>query len=76
MQGVAVVSICPVFSQLYRKFQRAIGFARCVSRHHSNLTLNDDGSVSLSDNYSKFGTLLLMRKPYPISIKSKETTYV
>lgn len=28
-----------------------------VSRHHSNLILTDDGSVALTDNYSKFGTL-------------------
>ena len=46
-----------------------------VSRHHSNLTLNLDGSISLSDNYSKFGTLLLLRKPYAIK-PSKEATYV
>ena len=38
-----------------------------VSRHHSTLTLNEtDGSVSVSDNFSKFGTLKLMRKPLTI----------
>ena len=37
-----------------------------VSRHHSNLTLNVDGSVSVSDNYSKFGTLKLVRKPIQV----------
>ena len=37
-----------------------------VSRHHSNLTLNIDGSVSVSDNYSKFGTLKLVRKPIQV----------
>ena len=47
-----------------------------VSRHHSNLTLNLDGSVSLSDNYSKFGTLLLLRKPYAIKPTTKEATYI
>ena len=47
-----------------------------VSRHHSNLTLNLDGSVSLSDNYSKFGTLLLLRKPYAIKPTQKEATYI
>jgi hypothetical protein len=31
-----------------------------VSRHHSSLKLCRDGSVSLNDNQSKFGTLLLL----------------
>ena len=34
-----------------------------VSRHHSSLTLNDDGTISLTDNFSKFGTLKLVRQP-------------
>ena len=37
-----------------------------VSRHHSNITLLDDGTVSLTDNYSKFGTLKLLREPLMI----------
>ena len=37
-----------------------------VSRHHSNITLNDDGTVSLTDNYSKFGTLKLIQEPIEI----------
>lgn len=37
-----------------------------VSRHHSNLTLTEDGTVSLTDNYSKFGTLKLIREPLAI----------
>ena len=37
-----------------------------VSRHHSNLTLTEDGSVALTDNYSKFGTLKLLRAPIAI----------
>lgn len=34
-----------------------------VSRHHSTLILNDDGTVSVTDNFSKFGTLKLLRQP-------------
>ena len=45
-----------------------------VSRHHSNLTLNSDGSISLSDNNSRLGTLLLLRNPLPID--KKEATYI
>ena len=37
-----------------------------VSRHHSNLTLTEDGTVALTDNYSKFGTLKLLRAPIAI----------
>ena len=37
-----------------------------VSRHHSNLTLNPDGTVSLTDNFSKFGTLKLVKKPIAV----------
>ena len=37
-----------------------------VSRHHSNLTLCDDGTISLTDNCSKFGTLKLLKKPLAI----------
>ena len=32
-----------------------------VSRHHSNLILTADGTVAVTDNYSKFGTLKLLR---------------
>lgn len=39
-----------------------------VSRHHSNLILNMDGTVSLTDNYSKFGTLKLLRQPLAIPV--------
>ena len=42
-----------------------------VSRHHSNITLNSDGTVSLTDNYSKFGTLKQLREP--IEIPSSKT---
>ena len=31
-----------------------------VSRHHTDLCLNYDGTVSVIDNYSKFGTLKLL----------------
>ncbi len=37
-----------------------------VSRHHSTLSMNVDGTVSVSDNYSKFGTLKLIRKPIQV----------
>ena len=40
-----------------------------VSRHHSTLILNTDGTVSVTDNYSKFGTLKLLRKPIAVSCK-------
>lgn len=46
-----------------------------VSRHHSTFKLCRDGSVSLNDNYSKFGTLLLLNKPLAI-IPSAEGTYI
>lgn len=46
-----------------------------VSRHHSNLRLCRDGSVSLNDNYSKFGTLLLLNKPLAV-VPSLEGTYI
>jgi pSer/pThr/pTyr-binding forkhead associated (FHA) protein len=46
-----------------------------VSRHHSTFKLNWDGSVTLNDNYSKFGTLLLLNKPLVI-MPSKEGTYI
>ena len=32
-----------------------------VSRHHSNLILTNSGKVVVTDNYSKFGTLKLVR---------------
>ena len=50
-----------------------------VSRHHSNLTLNDDGTVSLTDNYSKFGTLKLLKEPLMIPCNKTgidETVYI
>ena len=46
-----------------------------VSRHHSSLRLCKDGTVSLNDNYSKFGTLLLLSRPLAI-IPSNEGTYI
>ena len=50
-----------------------------VSRHHSNLTLTHDGTVALTDNYSKFGTLKLIREPLAIPNYNSgidETIYV
>ena len=40
-----------------------------VSRHHSTLTLNEDGTVALTDNFSKFGTLKLIMQPLMIPCK-------
>lgn len=42
-----------------------------VSRHHGDISLNYDGTVSLIDNYSKFGTLKLLNKPLAVPIKQK-----
>ena len=42
-----------------------------VSRHHSNLTLNPDGTVVLTDNFSKFGTLKLIKKPIAVPCAQK-----
>lgn len=39
-----------------------------VSRHHSDICLNRDGSVSLIDNNSKFGTLKLLQEPLAVPI--------
>ena len=50
-----------------------------VSRHHSNLILTDDGTVALTDNYSKFGTLKLLRQPIMIPCYKKgidEAVYI
>ena len=50
-----------------------------VSRHHSNLTLCPDGSVALTDNFSKFGTLKLLRHPIAVPVNKTgidETIYI
>jgi len=50
-----------------------------VSRHHSNLILLDDGSIRLTDNFSKFGTLKLVRQPLKVvcnKSKAKEPIYL
>jgi hypothetical protein len=41
-----------------------------VSRFHSALTLCKDGSVALTDNLSKFGTLLLVDNPLKCDAKT------
>lgn len=38
-----------------------------VSRFHSNLYLCDDGTLSIVDNFSKFGTLKLIQEPLEVS---------
>ena len=50
-----------------------------VSRHHSNITLIDDGTVVLTDNYSKFGTLKLIKQPIAVPVNKTgmdETIYI
>jgi len=50
-----------------------------VSRHHSNITLCSDGTVALTDNYSKFGTLKLLKSPLAIPCNKTgidETIYI
>ena len=50
-----------------------------VSRHHSNLILNPNGVVTVTDNYSKFGTLKLLRQPLAVPCNKTgidETVYV
>jgi hypothetical protein len=40
-----------------------------VSRYHACLTLHPDlGCVTVEDNSSKFGTLKLITKPFPIGV--------
>ena len=38
--------------------------------------LNEDGSVSVTDNYSKFGTLKLLRHPMPIRADRDDVVYL
>ena len=42
-----------------------------VSRHHSTITLLEDGTLALSDNFSKFGTLKLIQEPIAVPVFSK-----
>lgn len=39
-----------------------------ISRYHSKITL-EKGNIYLSDNQSKFGTLILIRKPINLCSK-------
>ena len=43
-----------------------------VSRHHSTITLLDDGTLSLQDNFSKFGTLKLVQEPIQVPCLTKK----
>ena len=45
-----------------------------VSRYHAKLNRSEDGSFYIEDNLSKFGTLLMLRKPYKL-LKNK-TNYL
>lgn len=45
-----------------------------VSRYHAKLNKSEDGSFYIEDNQSKFGTLLMLRKPYKL-LKNK-TNYL
>lgn len=44
-----------------------------VSRHHSTISLLEDGTLSLSDNFSKFGTLKLIQEPLEVPCFSKKS---
>ena len=45
-----------------------------VSRYHAKLNKSDDGSYYIEDNQSKFGTLLMLRKPY--KLQKNKTNYL
>lgn len=47
-----------------------------VSRLHSNLFLCRDGTLCVVDNFSKFGTLKLLREPLEVSSESHAPVYV
>ena len=48
-----------------------------VSRFHCNLKLWDNGNITISDNKSKFGTLILFNHPYiPLFYKYKLTVQI
>lgn len=45
-----------------------------VSRFHAKLNRGSDGDFYLEDNHSKFGTLVLIRKPY--QLERNKTNYI
>ena len=45
-----------------------------VSRFHSNLIICNDGTVTLTDNFSKFGTLVLLKTP--LEVKPGQNIYL
>lgn len=45
-----------------------------VSRYHAKLNKSEDGSYYIEDNLSKFGTLLMLRKPY--KLQKNKTNYL
>lgn len=47
-----------------------------VSRLHSNLFLCRDGTLCVVDNFSKFGTMKLIREPLEVSSEMNAPVYV
>lgn len=47
-----------------------------VSRLHSNLFLCRDGTLCVVDNFSKFGTMKLIREPLEVSSETQMPVYV
>ena len=45
-----------------------------VSRFHAKLNRSESGEYYLEDNRSKFGTLVLLRKPF--KLEKKKTNYI
>jgi hypothetical protein len=47
-----------------------------VSRFHTMIKLTKFGEVVISDNSSKFGTLVQMKEPIPLNVGSGKPVYV
>ena len=47
-----------------------------VSRFHSNLYLCKDGTLAVVDNFSKFGTLKLIREPLEVNSLTHTPVYL
>ena len=44
-----------------------------VSRHHSDINFIKDGTITLTDKDSKFGTLKLLNKPLMVPLHTSGT---
>ncbi len=47
-----------------------------VSRYHTMIKLTKFGEVVISDNCSKFGTLVQLREPYGLPLNSSKPLYL